>query len=123
SGSGQVVLNRANVNTRITGGPFTHAAGHTIRGVGRVTASLTNECSIFAGPQIGNELEITSSITNQALMQANSGATLRFTSGSSVLQSSTGRLRAQNMGTVELLGTQLTGGRLESENSGLVIVS
>ena len=40
-GTGQVVLNRANDSTHISGS-FTHGASHTIRGVGRIHANIVN---------------------------------------------------------------------------------
>lgn len=122
-GTGTVVLNRAGNGTRINGGSFTHGANHTIRGVGLIQATFVNNGSILAEPRNGTLLRIVSNITNNHLIQANAGASLRLESGGAITQSAAGRIRAANGGVVELLTAQVTGGRLESDGTGVIVAT
>jgi hypothetical protein len=122
-GTGQVILNRDHDGTRIAGGSFTHGASHTIRGVGRITAALTNEGSIFAEPKIGTLLRFSGNVTNNHLIQANTNATMRYVFGSSLTQSNAGRLRAANGGIVELQTVTVTGGRLQTDGTGVILAT
>ena len=59
----------------------THEAGHTIRGVGRITAGMTNNGSIIAdnlpAPPGDNRLELTTvGMNNNGLLSALTGGTL-----------------------------------------------
>ncbi len=123
NGSGQVILNRANDSTFISGN-FTHGANHTIRGSGRISATMVNNGSIFAEPRNGNLLRVPfSTISNNGLLQANGASTLRIEQNSIITQSASGRIRALNGGTVELLfNPSIIGGRLQTEGTGLFVI-
>jgi hypothetical protein len=121
-GTGQLVLNRQNDSVHISGN-FTHGASHTIRGVGRLHANIVNNGSILAEPKNGGNLlrAVDNPITNHNLLQANNGATFRL-ENAAVTQSTTGRVRAANGGTVELLyNSTVTGGKLQTEGTGIIV--
>ncbi len=121
-GTGQVVLNRANDNVHVSGS-FTHGASHTIRGVGRIHANITNNGSIIAEPKIGGGLlrVVGNAITNNNLMQANTGATMRLEQQVAITQGAAGRIRAADGGRVELRDqATVIGGKLQTAGTGVI---
>jgi hypothetical protein len=122
-GTGQVILNRANDNTHLSGS-FTQGAGHAIRGVGRIHAAIVNNGSILAEPKNGGSLlrVVGNAITNNNLLQANSGATLRLEQQVVVTQGAAGRIRAADGGRVELRDqATVIGGKLQTAGTGLIV--
>jgi hypothetical protein len=124
-GSGQVILNRAVDGTKLIseggGASFTQGASHTIRGAGFIQVTMVNNGSIIAEPRNGTLLRTSNSqFTNNNLMQADNGATLRLEGGGSVTQSAAGRIRAANGGVVELNGGSVTGGKLQTAGTGVI---
>lgn len=122
-GTGQVVLNRASDNVHVSG-TFTHGANHTIRGAGRIHANITNNGSILAEPKTGGGLlrVVGNAITNNNLLQANSGATLRLEQQVAITQGVAGRIRAADGGRVELRDNAVVnGGKLQTAGTGLIV--
>jgi hypothetical protein len=122
-GTGQVILNRSNNSTHISGN-FMHGASHTIRGAGRIQANIVNHGSIIAEPKIDGALlrVLSGPITNNNLMQANDGATLRLEFQVAVTQGSAGRIRAADGGRVELRDqATIIGGKLQTAGTGLIV--
>ncbi len=123
-GTGAVVLNaisgngHAQVNTG-DGFTLTHAAGHTIRGVGQINASIINDGTINAD-RSDRELELTTrDKTNNATMMASDGGIL-WIEGVTVAQGPGGRIIA-DAGTVRLNnGAAIVGGTLSTPNAGVV---
>lgn len=121
-GTGQLVLNRQNDNVHVTGS-FTHGANHTIRGAGRIRANIVNNGSILAEPKTGGGLLriVGNAITNNNLLQANDGATMRV-EGTIVTQGAAGRIRAADGGRVELQGfATVNGGKLQTAGTGVIV--
>lgn len=121
-GTGQLVLNRQNDSVHVSGS-FTHGASHTIRGAGRIHANIVNNGSILAEPKTGGGLlrVVGNAITNNNLMQANSGATMRL-EGATITQGAAGRIRAADGGRVELQGfATVNGGKLQTAGTGLIV--
>jgi hypothetical protein len=122
-GTGEVILNRANNSTHISGN-FTHGDSHTIRGAGRIQANIVNNGSIFAEPKNDGALlrVLSGPITNNNLMQANDGATLRLEFQVAVTQGSAGRIRAADGGRVELRDqATIIGGKLQTAGTGVIV--
>jgi hypothetical protein len=122
-GTGQVILNRANDNTHLSGS-FTHGASHTIRGVGRFHATVVNNGSILAEPKNSGSLlrVVGNAITNNHLMQANDGATLRLEQQVAITQSAGGRINAADGGRVELRDfATIHGGKLQTAGTGVIV--
>ncbi len=122
-GTGQVILNRANDSVHVSGS-FTHGASHTIRGAGRIHANIVNHGSILAEPKNDGGLlrVVGGTITNNNLMQANDGATLRLEQQVAITQGAAGRIRAADGGRVELRDfATVTGGKLQTAGTGLIV--
>jgi len=126
-GSGEIILlteNLGGVGSRIRspGGIVgTIGASQTVRGVGAIEAGLINDGTIIAEPRIGTILQLQDGFkpkTNNSLLRADAGATLRIL-GTTVTQTGpNGRILA-NEGTVELQsGGTIVGGRLEAVGAG-----
>ena len=91
---------------------FVQAASHTIRGTGRIQAAFTNNGTVNANVN-GRALELlTYDKTNNALLTATNGGTLRFVNAS-YTQGPSGQIHA-NGGTVEFANIGLTGGTLNN---------
>jgi hypothetical protein len=91
---------------------FVQAASHTIRGTGRIPIAFTNNGTVNANVN-GRTLELlTYDKTNNALMTATNGGTLRFLNAS-YTQGPSGQITA-NGGTVEFGSMGLTGGTLNN---------
>ncbi|WP_146447958.1 hypothetical protein [Bythopirellula polymerisocia] len=127
-GAGEIILVGGNANTLIGVFPgfpaeFTHGADHTIRGSGVIGSPIINQGTIQAEVQNGNILTINASQTNQGLMEAASGATLRFQANTSnTTQSASGVISAADGGRVELDSQSITGGTLQTLGSGVIAV-
>ena len=127
-GTGEVVLAGGNTQTFIgvfPGSPaeFTHAAGHTIRGAGSISGPIINNGTIRAEPGTDSAtLTIQSVQTNNSRVEASAGTTLFFTGGlfggSQVTQGAGGVIVALDGGTVDLNGSSITGGSLDTVGSG-----
>ena len=126
SGTGEVVLGRqttSSISFSITF-PFTNGAGHTIRGAGTINHPPTNSGVIRAEAMVGNILTINNATTNNNLMRADTGAVLRFTIIGDTVQGPAGRIEAADGGMVEFNpGFSLTGGSLDTEGSGKVVIN
>ncbi|MEX2309727.1 MAG: hypothetical protein WD738_19295 [Pirellulales bacterium] len=108
----------------------TQNAGHTIRGVGRVTASIVNNGNILAADLPAapgaNVLEISGSggMTNNATLGTEANATLDIVGTYSITQGANGVISAANGGTVNLRNfVHINGGTLQTKGSGIVITS
>ena len=127
AGTGEIILLTESLGgngsrIRSFGGAVgTMGAGQTVRGVGVISAELINNGTIIAEPRIGTVLALTSGgnpKTNNNVIQADTGATLRIVS-TSVTQSTGGQILA-NGGTVQLAtGSVVRGGRFESAAGGI----
>ena len=122
-GAGEVVLQTAGsiVDAQIgtSAATLTHAASHTIRGEGTISAVTINDGVIRADVE-GRELRLSSgSKTNHGTIQAVGGGILSISSGA-IAQGETGLVLADS-GRVQLLsGSSVTGGSLASANGGIV---
>lgn len=121
-GTGEIILNREGGNTVIRGfTTITNGATHTIRGVGAISPQVfVNDGSIIAEPKNGTVLDITSQLTNNNLMQANSGAVMRLFNGPFTQDGAAGRIRAESGGIVELRASTIVGGRLQTAGTGVI---
>ncbi len=103
SGSGEIVLNGSTADDAqiIATAPFvvSHAAGHTIRGVGRLSGSMTNEGLIIADSMVG-DLQL-------------AGTLQQIADGSAEAD---GGVLVLNSGSIT------TGGSLDTSNGGTVVV-
>ena len=132
SGSGEIVLlteNLGAVGSRIRapeGIVGTIGVNQTVRGVGAIEAALVNDGTIIAEPQLGTILQMedaTKPKTNNNLIRADAGATLRIRNTTITQDDSNGQILA-NDGTVELNGGgTIVGGRLEATGTGSFIIS
>jgi hypothetical protein len=129
SGTGSIVLNAnpANLGSAYlffaaSTNVLTHAAGHTIRGTGEVFVNLINNGLVLAD-QPGKILDLISTTkTNNSMMRAANGATLRIASITVNQNPGTGEIQADNS-TVALSAATINGGTLSSPNGGTVNVS
>ena len=121
-GSGEVVLAGETTRSLVTAFVgITQGVNHTIRGAGRINGnSLVNNGTILAQALTESVLSQNSDMTNNGLMQADSGATLRFESSASAVQGPSGVIAAADGGTVELRTASITGGSLETTGSGVI---
>jgi hypothetical protein len=128
NGTGEILLVGGNSQTFVGVFPgvaaeFTHGANHTIRGAGAIGSPIINNGTVRAEVQHSNLLTINSPQTNHGLLEAASGAILRFVANvSDTTQSSTGVISAANGGRVELQAQVITGGTLQSTGTGEIVV-
>ncbi|NOZ40059.1 MAG: hypothetical protein GXP24_07525 [Planctomycetes bacterium] len=103
---------------------FTQGPDHTIRGAGVIAALIINNGTIRAEPGTnGAILRINRPQTNNGLIGAGAGATLRFDSNvSDTTQSASGVIFAADGGRVELGVQTITGGTLQTTGSGVIAV-
>ncbi len=118
-----VVISPATIET--ISSVVTQEAGHTIRGVGQISASIVNNGNILATDVptgSGHVLELTGSgITNNATLGAEADGYLRIVGSYPISQGKLGVISAADGGTVELLNNVLiTGGTLQSKGTGVV---
>jgi hypothetical protein len=132
-GSGQVILNyQNNALIQTSAGVLgINGADHTIRGVGTISASLSNLGTIIAEPRNGGTIltfnDSTKFKSNDGIIRADAGAVVRLTSVTIVQNGGSGKLLA-NEGTIELGNAplnvaSLSGGFLESVGAGTVEVT
>jgi hypothetical protein len=123
SGDGEVYL-AANASLSEVATPenasMTHAAGHTIRGLGRVSASMTNNARINADQNNGRMQVFGVPKTNNALMHATNGGILELVNVT-IGNGPGGIIRAEDASRVELQNAVITAGVLESTGSGRVV--
>lgn len=125
SGNGSIVLNAnpGNLDTSYivyNGGAevLTNAAGHTIRGTGRIYVNLTNSGLVSADAP-GKTLEMVGfPKTNNAILEATGGGKLQFTSVA-LTQDPGATVRAVSGGQLGFTGASVSGGTIESATSSL----
>jgi hypothetical protein len=119
SGTGTVVLNNSTTNA-VLAGSLTQSAGHSIVGLGTISATLTNNGLVNANyPGYTLYLEGTSLI-NTSTLEATTGI-LEFNSGINV--TNTGAVINANTSTVNLSGAIISGGTLTGSTGGLYFES
>ncbi len=125
TGSGEVHMrsftDNAQVNTA-TGQSITHAANHTIRGVGQINAAIDNAGVIAADVSVsvsGNILELqTENKTNSGLFIAQPNSVLNI-EGITVNQAGGGEIRAEANAVIALFGeATILGGAITSDAAG-----
>ena len=108
---------------------LTQAAGHTIRGIGRVSASMVNNGEIWADDYAsaigGNTLELaTNSMTNNGTIGATTGGTLEVIGSYTIAQGATGVISGADGGTVNLRNLVIvSGGALQTKGTGIIITT
>ena len=106
--------------TTATDASMTHAAGHTIRGLGRVSAAMTNNGRINADINAGRMQLTGPAKTNNALIHATNGGTIDLI-GTTINNGPNGIIRAEQDSRVELQNTAINAGVLESTGTGRVV--
>jgi hypothetical protein len=125
AGNGNIQLGRSGTLAQITtvaDKTITQQAGHTIQGVGNVTASLINQGVVRADASLGTGSELTlltNGMTNTNLFESVNNSTLNI-SGIAI-NNAGGTIRASGVNSVvQLSGTMsISGGILEATNGGL----
>lgn len=108
--------------TTDTNASMTHAADHTIRGLGRVSAAMTNNGRINANINAGR-MQITGPTkTNNALIHATNGGTIDLFV-TTINNGPNGIIRAEQDSRVELQNSAVNAGVLESTGTGRVVVA
>lgn len=124
-GSGEVLLDGETSRSVVTANvQLTNGSSHTIRGAGTLNGiNFVNDGTILAQALTESVLSQNSTMTNNGLMRADSGATLLFqSSNSTTTQGSSGVIEAADGGAVELRTTSITGGSLTTTGSGAITV-
>jgi hypothetical protein len=130
-GTGEIILNSSGLGAQILtdNGAIvaTLGQGQTVRGVGRISAELINNGVIIAEPRNGGTLLEFSNLqdpkTNNNLIRADTGASIRINSTSITQDAANGQIFA-NGGNVELgTNSHIIGGWLEAASGGKFIVS
>ncbi|HED53941.1 MAG TPA: hypothetical protein ENJ00_07035, partial [Phycisphaerales bacterium] len=122
-GSGEVWLQTSSDNAQIAGaGTLTNSLGHTIRGVGRITAPMVNNGAVAADSSIaisGNDLDLMSAVTNNSMISAEAGSNLDIV-GVTIDQTGGGGLFSANSGNINTVGTGSTiiGGTIDRTGTG-----
>ncbi|MFG0244350.1 MAG: GC-type dockerin domain-anchored protein [Phycisphaerales bacterium JB054] len=110
--------------TTSTGATFIHGTGHTIRGRGRIYASMVNNGTVTANTS-NTSLEILGADkTNNSLMEARDNGRLELVDGT-VIQGPSGVIRADG-GTVLIAANNtptVVNGSIEAVNGGIVEVT
>jgi fibronectin-binding autotransporter adhesin len=122
SGTGAIVLNYSGANA-IIAGTLTQDAGHTISGYGEITASLTNDGVVNANA-LNQTLSLTSNMNNNLTLEATGGGTLAL-GGTNVhvTQGTSGEILASN-GVVDLINSDnVAGGTLNTSSGGIIQVT
>lgn len=131
SGTGEILMRRGGLGARIlsdVGAVGTLGAGQTVRGAGTIGGAIVNNGVIVAEPTDNGVLELQSAPkTNNNVIRAEAGATLRVASATVEQHASAGRLVA-NGGTIELANAPLNaanvvGGQLQSVGAGTIQVT
>ncbi len=121
SGTGAIVLNSSGTGANIAG-TLTQDAGHTISGYGEITASLTNDGVVNAN-SANQILSLTSNMNNNLTMEATGGGTLALGGMNvHVTQGTSGEILASN-GVVDLInGDNVASGTLNTGSGGVIQV-
>ncbi len=132
TGDGEIILlteNLGGVGSRIRapgGIVATFGVDQTVRGVGAIEAEFVNNGTIVAEPRLGTILQIETASkpkTNNNVMRADTGATLRLRNTTITQDDANGQVFA-NDGLVEFnSGGTIVDGRLEAAGSGFFTVS
>lgn len=113
SGNGEFLLSAPDSRARITtnnDATVTHAAGHLIRGMGRIEAQMINNGTIRA--ESGEIRFTTMEKTNNALIEGSGDGVIEV-NGTTITQGPSGLITAQGLGSqVELHGATIIGGDL-----------
>ncbi len=129
-GTGEIILNSpgggANISSDTADAVGTLGPNQTVRGVGRISAELINDGTIIAESRSGGNtlefLDLFNPKTNNNLIRADAGSTIRITGTTIIQDDANGQIFA-NGGTVELAGNSLIkGGRLEAAGAGKFVV-
>jgi hypothetical protein len=129
AGTGTVRMRSGSTNSTLAstvGQTVTHAATHTIEGVGTLSAALINNGTVAADASLAadatNTLTLSSNAkTNNNLFVARPASELILSA--ITVTNSSGTIRAEDTGTVRLSAGSVTGGTIESLGSGQVILS
>ncbi|MEM1072325.1 MAG: hypothetical protein AAGH71_05845, partial [Planctomycetota bacterium] len=124
-GTGTIRMRTSLDNAQIIAAPgqsITHAASHTIRGVGRIDAPVTNDGTISADVAVsvsGNNLELRiNDKVNNGLISAE-GSTFLDIESIAIDQTGGGEIRAESAGVVGFFGdTSVTGGEINAIGGG-----
>lgn len=112
------LLSSARLDAPAAGLTVAHGAGHTIRGCGRVAATIVNHGTILADSPSGT-LEIVSyDLTNSHRLAAAASGVLRL--GAITVSQNSGGIIDAGPGTVLLAGPVINGGGLTSGTGGVV---
>lgn len=126
TGSGTLVLNHTNGNSELitnTGVLLTQGAGHTIKGRGRISATLVNQGLVLADMPGDVLTLITNDKNNQAQFRAENGAALSF-EGIDVPQGPSGEIVADGTDSeVRFSTTLVDGGGVRSLNGGKTVIA
>lgn len=129
AGSGEFRMRTGFDNTQLNtaaGQSITHAASHTIRGVGQVNAAMSNAGTIIADVSVsvsGNILELqTEDKSNTGLLSAQNASILSV-EGIAIDQTGGGEILANAGGTVQFLGaSDVINGSVTGDPTGLVAI-
>lgn len=126
SGSGSLLLNNTNFNSELatgTGILLTQAAGHTITGIGRISANFINDGLVLSDTPGGVLTLGTNDKNNRADFRAENGGSFSFES-IDVVQGPAGRILVDGPGSEAIFGnTTLDGGLLSTQNGGRGLIS
>lgn len=123
SGAGEIWMRTSSDNSQITGaGLLTHGANHTIRGVGRVLAQVTNNGEIRADIGVsvsGSDLDLMANITNNGTLAAAGSSALDLV-GIAIDQSGGGEIFSADAGIVNVTSADaiITAGTIDRAGSG-----
>lgn len=123
SGAGEIWMRTSSDNSQITGaGLLTHGAAHTIRGVGRIVAQVTNNGEIRADVGVsvsGSDLDLMANITNNGTLSAAGGSALDFV-GIAIDQTGGGDIFSADGGLVNVTSADatITGGTISRAGTG-----
>ncbi|MEM9082105.1 MAG: hypothetical protein AAGB34_00810, partial [Planctomycetota bacterium] len=123
-GTGTVILNGISSRSQIITGvdqTMTHAATHSIRGFGRIVASMVNNGPITADVDGLDILIDDSEIANTATISATNNGTLDIDS-TTITNTGAGMLLADG-GSLELFFVTLNGGTVETTATGSTIIN
>lgn len=124
SGAGEIWMRTSGDNSQITGaGLLTQGANHTIRGVGRIVAQVTNNGEIRADSAVsvsGSDLDLMANITNNGTLSAASGSALDFV-GIAIDQSGGGEIFSEDGGLVNVTSSDaiITAGTIDRAGTGV----
>lgn len=111
-GPGEIVLNAPGNRAQIdsNGTLFTNAAGHTVRGQGRIACPFSNAGTVAADLPGASLLLDSANMTNTGTISAPAGF---LDVGSIIVQNADGRFTSTGSGAVRIAGTSLVGGSVD----------